>query len=255
MCLDTATYFRFFLPMWFDCTAKGKENSIKSNQFKFLKGTIELSYNVFKLDGKDFIIPEEDTQSQRYYFQMNTERECLEAPLEYVKNKNVVVQAGGNLGFFPHFYAKEFKTVYTFEPDPRSFNCLARNVPEENVIKINMALSEKTGKWVDILSNKEHIGMTRLHPEKTGIIPTIALDDMNLPECDLIQYDMEGYELFALRGSIKTIKRFMPVISIEKYGHSKKYNVEENELDNLLVNELGYKQVKKVYGDYIYIPN
>lgn len=212
-----------------------------------------MSYNTFYLDDKLFYIPSDDVESERYYFQIDTERECLEAPYEFLKKTDVVVQAGGNLGFFPHYYSKKFSRVYTFEPDNRSFQCLVRNVPEDNVVKLQMALGEKTGGWVDIQRHITHIGQTQIAPGKTGIVPVFALDDLNLDACDLIQYDLEGFEYFALLGSLETIQKYSPVLSIEKYGHNHKYGVSNEDLDNLIENRLGYKCVKRVWGDWIYI--
>ena len=44
--------------------------------------------------------------------------------LPYVKDKNVMVQAGGNCGFILSQFVPYFKKIYTFEPDPVNFYCL-----------------------------------------------------------------------------------------------------------------------------------
>jgi hypothetical protein len=43
---------------------------------------------------------------------------------KFVKNKDVLLQAGGNAGFYVKKYAEIFKNVYTFEPEPLLFFCL-----------------------------------------------------------------------------------------------------------------------------------
>ena len=48
-----------------------------------------------------------------------------------------------------------------------------------------------------------------------GAIPTLRVDDLGLKVCDLLYLDIEGYELFALRGSAETIRRCRPVIACE----------------------------------------
>jgi FkbM family methyltransferase len=213
-------------------------------------------YMLKKLDGKDFIMPIEDTHSEYYYFQISTELECLQAPYEYLKGTKVVVQAGGNVGYFPHYYAKKFERVYTFEPDSRTFKCLVHNVPEDNVIKIQAGLGKKTGEWITMKQHIEHSGQTSVDTTKHGgVVPVLALDDLNLDACDLIQYDLEGYEYNALLGSIETIKKYSPVISIEDFGHGKNYGIGPNDLTDLLVHRLGYTLVKRVYGDNIYVKN
>jgi hypothetical protein len=57
-----------------------------------------------------------------------------------IKEKGVVVQAGGAMGMWAKRMAQVFDAVYTFEPTPQSFHCLNFNVPEENVVKFNAAL-------------------------------------------------------------------------------------------------------------------
>ena len=56
--------------------------------------------------------------------------------LPYVKNKNIMIQAGGNCGFLLSQFVEHFDTIYTFEPDPVNFYCLNQNITSPNVIKM-----------------------------------------------------------------------------------------------------------------------
>ena len=68
-----------------------------------------------------------------------------------------------------------------------------------------------------------------------------CIDDLNLTECDLIMLDVEGYELHALNGAIETIKKYGPVICIEHAAcWLERYNTSINEIENLLIDKLGY---------------
>ena len=94
-----------------------------------------------------------------------------------------------------------------------------------------------------------------VHVNGTGFIPTIILDNLNLPDCNLIQLDVEGYEFNALLGAIETIKKFKPVLCIEfceKWLN--RYNTNSENILNLL-NKLNYKLVTSYGVDKIFISN
>ena len=60
--------------------------------------------------------------------------------MKYLKGNDVVVTAGGNQGLYSRLYAKYFKNVYVFEPDPLNFHCLVLNNQNERIIKMNCGL-------------------------------------------------------------------------------------------------------------------
>jgi FkbM family methyltransferase len=136
-----------------------------------------------------------------------------------VNPRRVALQAGGALGIFPKYLAQTFEWVYTFEPDPENFLSMCRNAPERNIVKFQAALGcDRT--LVNISHERRsskpgnaHEGIR--HVDGPGMIPTLQIDDLNLPVCDLIYLDIEGYELFALNGALATIQRCRPVVCFE----------------------------------------
>ena len=52
------------------------------------------------------------------------------------------------------------------------------------------------------------------------MVPTCRINDMMLPECDLIQLDTEGYEYKILLGAMNTIETFKPTIIVEDTNSS-----------------------------------
>ena len=136
--------------------------------------------------------------------------------------RNVVVQAGGNMGMYPRLLSDMFKAVYTFEPDSLNFHCLVANCQRENIIKINAALGfdhqlvTVQNSWADW---EQNYGVRSVTPMNTSIIPTFSIDDLGLTECNLIMLDVEGYELNVLKGAINTLEKFRPVVFAE-YGDS-----------------------------------
>jgi FkbM family methyltransferase len=153
--------------------------------------------------------------------------------------KNVMVQAGGNCGLTVKPFASAFKHVYTFEPDPVNFLCLTLNIDSPNVYKFQCCLGDehKTIK----LDNYSATDSGAYFVGGDGIVPTLLIDDLNLTECDLIMLDVEGYELHALNGAIETIKKYGPVICIEHAAcWLERYNTSITEIENLLIDKLGY---------------
>ena len=94
-----------------------------------------------------------------------------------------------------------------------------------------------------------------VHVSGDGIIPTIIIDNLNLPGCDLIQLDVEGYELNALLGTVETIKKYKPVLCIEFC--EKWLNRYEASSDKILgvLKELNYIHAEDYGVDKIFISN
>ena len=133
--------------------------------------------------------------------------------------RDVVVQAGGNMGMYPRLLSDMFRVVYTFEPDPVNFHCLVANCQRDNIIKINGALSYKkemlsvsTAPFLDWETN---YGVRTVVPDQLAYVPTFRVDDLPLTNCNLLMIDTEGYELNILKGAVQTIEKFSPVIFAE----------------------------------------
>jgi hypothetical protein len=86
-----------------------------------------------------------------------------------------------------------------------------------------------------------------------GYLPLLSIDSLNLPECDLIQLDVEGYELNALLGAVETIKKYKPALCIEFC--EKWLNRYNNTSEEILVflKEIGYIQIDEYGVDKIFI--
>jgi len=164
--------------------------------------------------------------------------------MSFVSNKEVIVQAGGNMGWFTQLYAKCFERVYVFEPDNINFLCLTLNNPERHIMKYQACLGDSRnlvnvtyrdhdrGKnHIDIKTNLIKMQRNGIRPDK---IPTLLIDDLNLDACSFIHLDIEGYEWYALNGAKNTIEKYLPVIAVEEVGHGDRYNKPFSEIENLL---------------------
>lgn len=134
---------------------------------------------------------------------------------QFIKKTDVCIQAGGACGMYPKLLARRFNTVYTFEPHYENFYFLNRNCPEENIVKFNAALGAKSGFICMEKQDNANRGQFEVSKTKTGRVPMMTIDSFKFLDVDFIQLDLEGHDLEAIKGGIKTIKKYKPVISIE----------------------------------------
>lgn len=171
-------------------------------------------------------------------------------------SRKVMVQAGGNCGFYPKLYADMFELVYTFEPDPLNFYCLTLNVGENpNVYKQQACLGSER-KLVNLTDSMKNIGAYSIDNKNfnMGKIPTFLLDDLALEICDLIHLDIEGWEFPALKGAINTIKKCRPVIALEWMDHGAKFGWPQSDIEAWLKN-LGYDRSIKIMNEMVFFPS
>ncbi len=185
------------------------------------------------LDTKAFNGPLEDWIKDRDNF------------LKYVKNRNLVVQAGGNCGMYARFYGNYFKNIFTFEPQENNFSCLDLNCQGDQYHKFNVGLGSSITKadisHISKTNKRTNMGAWKITENPDGPINLITIDSLDLPTCDLIHLDIEGYESFALQGAEKTIKKFNPVIILEE-GHGSE-----------IAESFGYSLKEKLTSDWIYL--
>lgn len=161
--------------------------------------------------------------------------------MSQVKQFKTVVQAGGNCGMYPRFYANYFENVYTFEPCPVNYACLEINCAGDKYHKYFAGLGADRLNKTIINKNKSNVGAHTLS-EAPGDTVMYTIDALNLEQCDLIHLDVEGYEPLALIGALETIRKFKPVIILEK---KRGFNIIESE---------GYVEYKTGRMDTIFIP-
>ena len=156
--------------------------------------------------------------------------------------KRVAVQAGGNMGMYPLLLSDLYGMVYTFEPDPLNFVCLSLNTARENIVRIQAAVADKN----ELVSINERAtdnrGMNQISHEGTLFVPCFAIDQLNLPVCDLLWLDIEGSEHDAIIGSVETIARCHPLVVIE--------TANQPTLD--VLGALGYDHVGQSVADKIF---
>lgn len=156
--------------------------------------------------------------------------------LQHVDGRDLIVQAGANVGTYPIALADHFQSVITAEPDPENVECLKLNLKARDSLKrvtaFYGAFGEAEGSCKVVEVEPNNCGAHRI--AAGGSIPVTTIDALNLPHCDAIWLDCEGSELLALRGGVLTIDRFSPVIACEEKGLGKAYGVQDGEIGRFL---------------------
>jgi FkbM family methyltransferase len=129
---------------------------------------------------------------------------------------DVVVDAGANIGVYSEFLARcvgPTGLVNSFEPSPENFKrlqCATRKL--SNVRVCQAAVGERSGRSTLYLSDKLNVDHRTYMTEgdsRSGVpIDIVTLDDYFKPgqRVDLIKMDIQGYELYALRGANRVME-------------------------------------------------
>lgn len=167
-------------------------------------------------------------------------------------SRRVAVQAGGHVGLWPLLLAEWFDRVYTFEPDPHCHECLLRNIAasrKTNVVTDQSALSYHTNGAT--LHLRASAGSARVgSPDGSWAavpVATRTIDGLGLRDVDAIFLDVEGGEVDALRGAVRTIEACRPVIHLEMLPA-----FAERQEDCL--RRMGYRKRRKLGRDACFVP-
>lgn len=163
--------------------------------------------------------------------------------LKQVAGRHRVIQAGGAMGMYPLALADHFQHVVTFEPDPGNWECLIQNVMARDCLKRvrtwHGALGAELGLGGMDRPEPWNCGANRMVPD-AGNITIYTIDSFRWDgPIDAIWLDVEGMELFALKGAIETINRCSPLIVTEENGNGEKYGVDQHGIADFL-ETLGY---------------
>ena len=145
---------------------------------------------------------------------------------------NIVFDLGAGVGDYALFSSirigKRGKVI-SVEADLQTFELLKKNVKEnnlKNVIPLNMFVSSERERSIDFIVEK-----------------------LRLRKVDLIKMDIEGEEYNALKGAIKTIRKFKPRIIIEI--HSKELRKKILNFLKKYGYDLVFEKEKREYGFYL----
>ncbi len=142
-----------------------------------------------------------------------------------LKRGDFVVDAGAYTGDYTIFAAKKVGKkgkIIAFEPDEKNRKVLKRNLKKENIKNVIII---PFGLWGENtyynLSGFNGLHSSISENKKGKQIKVVKLDyiirRLNLKKLDFIKMDIEGAEIEAIKGSIKTLKKFRPNLAIASY--------------------------------------
>lgn len=173
------------------------------------------------------------------------------AARELCKERRTAVDVGGHIGLWSFNLANWFDNVRAFEPVAEHRACFEANVPYDNVELHAIALGDQPGS-VSMSTEDGSSGNTTV--AGAGDIPMMTLDSVGLSYVDFIKIDCEGYEEKVLRGAVKTIERWRPVICVEqKRDMATRFGLKVLGAVEFL-QERGYKVATEISGDYLMVP-
>ena len=133
----------------------------------------------------------------------------------FIKKDTVVVDIGAHVGYFSLLSASLGARVYAFEPEDSHFEYLVRNITLNgfNILPIKRAVSDVVSETPLYASHYHGAGFT-LYPKSKNDhqtdVKTVSIDqcfkEMSMA-VDLIKIDIEGMEVYALRGMKEVVSR------------------------------------------------
>ncbi len=174
-----------------------------------------------------------------------------------LKKGMTCLDIGGNIGYYVLLERQlvgDEGRIIAFEPSPRNYNYLKKNIQLQNVTNIsayNFACGDKDGNATFFINKKSNgckvIAEGVIPPDQSlgtlSEVPVRILDpfieELKLDRVDFIRMDAEGYELHIFKGLKKTLEKFKPIISIEL--HRRQLGLEGTKEFFKLMKELDYE--------------
>ncbi|MCP3460181.1 MULTISPECIES: FkbM family methyltransferase [unclassified Bradyrhizobium] len=151
----------------------------------------------------------------------------------------IAIDCGANIGVHTIEWASSMTgwgSVIAIEAQERIYYALAGNIAINNcfnALAVHAAVSSESGTMQIPNPNyftpssfgslelrqrpgNEFIGQSINYTDNTVPVQKMTLDELNLPRVDFIKIDIEGMEMEALAGARETIKKYRPMLFIEK---------------------------------------
>jgi len=210
----------------------------------FIRAYLKPKFIITKKYGHKMFLDEKDS----LHLSIHKNWEPFEVNLieKIVKKGDNVLDIGANIGFYTLILARlvgKTGRVYAFEPEKNNFNLLKKNVEisnYKNIILINKAVSNKTGK-IKLYLCQDNLADHRIYDfdnkGKVTEVESIQLDDYfkdYKEKINFIKIDVEGAEISVLKSmenllkknnNLKFITEFMPK-GIKDFGAEPKEYLE-----------------------------
>lgn len=215
-------------------------------------GNREYSINQYDVPGKTRLLHiHMSPGGYQYYFILRSYDYDREGRSIGVEAGDVVIDGGGCLGDTDIMFADRCAPngqVYTFEFVPENIRILRQNLASNpelagRIHLVERALSDASGQELAFTSCGPSTKVAAISSAEAGQrVQTLTVDDLavqrGLDRVDFIKMDIEGFELAALRGAEKVLRRFRPKLAISAYHKPEDLYALSTYLDSL---QLGYR--------------
>lgn len=135
---------------------------------------------------------------------------------------SVILDVGAFVGDTALMFHDMGHKVFAFEAREDAFECLKRNCPGAVCYLGPVGNGELVSSTVEEIGGDFGTRAGRVVYRDDlllGVTPSTRIDGLSMPHVDLIKIDIEGHELFALRGMAETIRKSRPYVLIEMFDH------------------------------------
>lgn len=198
---------------------------------------------------------------QHIYFLGSWDPRGMNFLRNYLKQGDVFFDIGANIGTYTLVASRivgETGVVHSFEAITDVYHRMVENIELNklnNITPNHRAVYQHSQMLEFFVSSKENAGMSSIfhHDTESGKlenVQAVSIDEYiesgNISRVDMIKIDIEGAELFALKGMTTTLERFHPVLIMEVSDDVlKNTGISGNEILELLTG-MGYVR-KKIY--------
>ena len=159
-------------------------------------------------------------------------REGFEIPMTQmfstlIRSDFQILDIGANIGCTSLLFSDLGQQVVAFEPLPRTFELLQKNISlskKNNIKTLQLALGDedREAEMYFLDTNRSMafvLDRTSRDDRQAAVVKIKRLDDV-FPEIgfdrlDFMKIDVEGYELRVLKGAKHTIKQYRPIVQME----------------------------------------
>jgi FkbM family methyltransferase len=205
-----------------------------------------------KLDLRDAV------QRRMYYYGNYDERYEAKMIRRLLDKGEIFWDIGANIGYFSLLAAAALQhtgQVIAFEPGQVAYARLLDNIglnPFRNIATFNLAVTDREGEAALYLAAETADGCASLYggggeASAREICPTVSLDGFAashaLPGPDFIKIDVEGAELFVLRGARGILAVSRPLLLVEMKA------------ETLAASGTDKHQIQELLAGYGYVPS
>ena len=211
------------------------------------KINIMINNFVFEIDIRESI-------ERKTYFLREYEKKRMEQLRLYSKENDseILIDVGANIGFYSILLSNNFDQIYSFEPHNRNFLVLVKNIDKNKLKSIktfNFGLGEKNESLKGHSNTKGELFQTsgfavsKSRDEGVDVLIKKGDDVIQFNKKNItVKIDVEGFELFVLKGLKKTLTNNCCIIQIEIWEKNK------DEVYKFL-KLLNYEMISSIDGD------